>query len=193
MLNWLKSCTAAFIMLAIILVTLVVFLELGSNWYIQSHPTSEAPPILVCHLDYYPVDQKKTESLAELLDKYKKGEKISTRELDQVALLASQGDMPGLNGIVCNGMIIVSDRLVGSARIYVIRHELEHIFQMEGLETDCQDDELCATWAAARVYPVGFIAAVISSLIEAYQETSSIWEFLFSSWYLFKIYLLPVF
>ncbi|MFV1949988.1 MAG: hypothetical protein ACC633_08685, partial [Anaerolineales bacterium] len=150
MIKSLKSCSALLITLLILLLTVVIFLELGSSWYIRSTPSSSVPEILVCHLDYYPVSEGKLSTLAELVQKHENGEKIADYDLEGSVILAPQDDMPGLNGIVCNGMIIVSSRLQGSARLYVIRHELEHVFQMAGLEPDCQDTELCATWAAAR-------------------------------------------
>ncbi len=186
-----RSCFILLVILIILLLALIIFLELGSSWYIRSHPSSSAPEILVCHLDYYPVVEGKLSILAELVQKHENGERITKDELDQVVILAPQVDMPGLNGIVCNGMIIVSSRLQGSARLYIIRHELEHVFQMEGLEPDCQDPELCATWVPAREFPLGFVDAILSSLREAYRISPSFWEFLFSSWYIFKVYLLP--
>jgi len=191
MVKSLKSCSALLIILFTLLLAVVIFLELGSSWYIRSTPSSSAPEILVCHLDYYPVSESKLSILAELVQKHENGKKITEYDLEASVILAPQEDLPGLNGIVCNGMIIVSSRLQGSARLYIIRHELEHVFQLEGLEPDCQDTELCATWAAAREYPQGFVFAIISSLREAYRISPSFWEFLFSSWYIFKVYLLP--
>jgi hypothetical protein len=180
-------------MLTISLVVFIIFLELGSRQFMASESALSAPPILVCHLDYYPVDEEKITLISKLVDKHQNGEMISDLELYRAALSAPQEDMPGLNGIVCNEMIIVSDRLQGAARSYVIRHELEHVFQLVGLKPDCQDMELCATWVAAFEYPLGFVLTVISSLIEGYREFPSFREFLFSSWYIFKIYLLPNF
>ena len=187
----LKSCSILLIIILVLFLATFIFLELGSSWYIRTTPSSSVPEILVCHLDYYPVIESKISILAELSQKHQRGEKITGYELEDAVVLAPQVDMPSLNGIVCNGMIIVSSRLQGSARLYVIRHELEHVFQMAGLEPECQDTELCATWAAAREFPLGFIFAIYSSLIEAYRISPSFWEFLFSSWYIFKVYLLP--
>ena len=187
----LRSCSILLVILLILFLTSIIFLELGSSWYIRSNPSSSAPEILVCHTDYYPVNEKKLFYLDELIQKYQRGEKINQDELEGIVVLAPQVDMPSLNGIVCNGMIIVSSRLKGAARLYIIRHELEHVFQMEGLRPNCQDTELCATYAATLDYPLGFGLAIISSLKEAYRISPSFWEFLFSSWYVFKVYLLP--
>jgi hypothetical protein len=178
-------------LLFVLILAGIIFLEMGSSWYLRTHPSSAAPEIVVCHLDYYPMLEGKQSLLAELVEKHRNGESLTDEDLNRAAVLAPQEDMRGLNGILCNGMIIVSSRLQGSARLYIIRHELEHLFQMEGLKPDCQDWELCATWTAALEYPRGFGLAIISSLIEAYRNSPSIWEFLFSSWYVFKVYLLP--
>jgi hypothetical protein len=191
MVKSLKSCSVLLVILIILFLAVIIFLELGSSWYIRSTPSSSAPEILVCHLDYYPANEGKISILAELVQKHESGEKITGHDLEGSVILAPQEDMPGLNGIVCNGMIIVSSRLQGSARLYIIRHELEHVFQMAGLEPECEDEELCATWAAAWEYPLGFVFAIISSLKEAYRISPSFWDFLFSSWYIFKVYLVP--
>ena len=186
-----RSCSLMLIIPLVITLFLIFFLELGSSWYIRSNPTSSAPEILVCHLDYYPVQEDILSLLNELVQKQERGEEITEHDLENVVVLAPQEDMPSLNGIVCNGMIIVSSRLQGPARLYIIRHELEHVFQLEGLRQDCQDTELCATWVGILEYPYGFISAVISSLWEAYRISPTIWDFIFSSWYVFKVYLLP--
>jgi hypothetical protein len=188
----LRTCLALFLFLAFLLLTSsLILLELGSRWYTSSGPDLEAPEILVCHTDYYPVNPEKVALLEDLVEKDQAGLKITSVELENAALIASEEDMIGLNGIVCNEMIIVSSRLKGAALSYVIRHELEHIYQMAGLRPDCEDWELCATWIAAAEYPGGFIATIISSLVEAYRLSDSIWEFLFSSWSIFKLYLIP--
>ena len=191
MVKTLRSCLVMLVIFVVLLLSVVIFLEMGSRWYIQSNPSSSAPEILVCHTDYYPVIEKKIIYLDELIQKNQRGEKITSDDLERVAVLAPQVDMPSINGIVCNGMIIVSSRLQGAARTYVIRHELEHVFQMEGMRPDCQDTELCATWVAGLEFPLGFILAILSSLSEAYRISPSFWDFLFSSWYIFKVYLLP--
>ena len=169
----------------------LVFLELGSRWYISTTPSQELPPSLICDQNYYPIQEEKIQLLEEIVQKHLQGEPITAQELEGVALLAPQEDMPALNGIFCSGMIIVSSRLEGPARTYVIRHELEHVYQDRGLRPGCSDPEFCATWAAAWEYPRGFLAAIRSSGQEAYRLSPSTLEFLFSSWHIFKVYFLP--
>jgi len=187
----LKISCLSLVVLILLFLALIIFLELGSQWYIRTGPSTPAPAILVCHLDYYPVQEQKVSFLEDLVQKHIRGERIQPGELEAAAVLAAPEDMPGLNGILCNGMIIISSQVPDPALSYVIRHELEHVFQMEGLRPDCQDWELCATWAAALEYPQGFLTTVIYSLGESYRISPSFWDFLFGSWYIFKVYLLP--
>jgi len=192
---------------------MVLFLEAGSRWYrepegdfpaperavcdLDRYPLDEGKTLViqelvgVCDLDRYPLDEGKTLVIQELVGKKARGEKITREDLDRALISAPQDDMPGLNGVVCNQMIFVSSRLPESARYYVARHELEHVFQQQGMDGDCQDWELCATWAAAWEFPLGLLRTITSSLREAYRISPSLWSFLFSSWRVFKLTLLP--
>ena len=169
----------------------ILFLELGSRWYREPGQDFPAPERAVCDLDRYPLDEGKTLVIQELVGKKARGEKITREDLDRALISAPQDQMPGLNGVVCNQMIFVSSRLPESARYYVARHELEHVFQQQGMDGDCQDWELCATWAAAWEFPLGLLRTISSSLREAYRISPSLWSFLFSSWRVFKFTLLP--
>ena len=174
-----------------ILVFMILFLELGSRLYRepdQNFPTFEWA---VCDLDRYPQDEGKLVVIQELVGKKARGEKITREDLDRALISAPQDQMPNLNGVVCNQMIFISSRLPESARYYVARHELEHVFQQHGMDGDCQDWELCATWAAAWEFPLGLLRTITSSLREAYRISPSLWSFLFSSWRVFKFTLLP--
>jgi len=169
----------------------ILFLELGSRWYQEPEQDFPAPERAVCDLDRYPLDEGKTLVIQELVGKKARGEKITREDLDRALISAPQDQMPYLNGVVCNQMIFVSSRLPESARYYVARHELEHVFQQQGMDNDCQDWELCATWAAAWEFPLGLLRTITSSLREAYRISPSLWSFLFSSWRVFKLTLLP--
>ena len=169
----------------------ILFLELGSRWYREPGQDFPAPEWAVCDLDRYPLDEGKTLVIQELVGKKVQREKITREDLDLALISAPQYDMPGLNGVVCNQMIFVSSRLPESARYYVTRHELEHVFQQHGMDGDCQDWELCATWAAAWEFPLGLLRTITSSLREAYRISPSLWSFLFGSWRIFKFTLLP--
>ncbi len=170
---------------------MILFLELGSRLYREPEGDFPAPEWVVCDLERYPPDEGKQLVIQELVDKKARGEKITREDLYRALISAPQDQMPNLNGIVCNQMIFVSSRLPESARYYVARHELEHVFQLEGMDPDCQDWELCATWAAAWEFPLGLLRTITSSLREAYRISPSLWSFLFSSWRVFKFTLLP--
>lgn len=179
------------LVLLVLLIGGILFLELGSRLYYEDETeVFTLPPAAVCDPVRYPPDPAKLAALEELLDVRLEGRRINPQELERALVPVPQEDMPGLNGVFCSGMVIVSQRLSPSARLYVARHELEHYFQIEGLDGDCQDWELCATWGAAREYPWGFITTISSSLW-ASARSGSIWDFLFGSWEIFKVYLLP--
>lgn len=169
----------------------ILFLELGSRLYRE--PDQNFPPAerVVCDLDRYPPDEGKLAAIQKLVGKKARGEKITREDLDRALISAPQEHMPYLNGVVCNQMIFVSSRLPESARYYVARHELEHVFQGHGMNGDCQDLELCATWAAGWEFPFGLLRTITSSLREAYRISPSFWSFLFGSWKVFKFTLLP--
>ncbi len=120
----------------ILLITLVggiIFLELGSRWYYKDDlEVFSLPPAAVCDPAQYPPDPARLAALEDLLDIRHQGRRITPQELEDVLVEAPQEDMPGMNGVFCSGMVIVSKRLSPSARLYVARHELEHYFQIEG-------------------------------------------------------------
>ena len=179
------------LILMITLVGGILFLELGSRLYYEDGvDLFTLPPAAVCDPTQYPPDPARLAALEDLLEVSRQGRRVTREELEDVLVPAPQEDMPSMNGVFCGGMVIVSQRLSPSARYYVARHELEHYFQIQGLKADCQDWELCATWGAAREYPWGFITTISSSLWESARSTS-IWNFLFGSWEIFKVYLLP--
>lgn len=174
-----------------ILVLLILFLEVGSRFYREPAHNSGSALWVICDLNQYPPDEEKQVAILELVGKKTRGEKITRQDLDRGLISAPQEHMPIANGIVCNQMIFVSSRLPESARYYVARHELEHVFQQHGVGGDCQDFELCASWAAGWEFPLGLLRTITSSLREAYRISPSFWSFLFSSWRVFKMTLLP--
>ena len=170
----------------------ILYLELGSRRYYDGVVEQiSLPPAAICNPELYPPDPAKLAALETLLEVYRQGKRISSDDLERAQIVVPQMDMPYRNGTFCNGMIFISQRLSSSARRYVARHELEHYFQFQGLDGGCRDWELCATWQAAREYPWGFITTISSSLAESYRLSPGLKDFLFSSWTIFKIYLLP--
>lgn len=175
----------------ILVVGLVIYLEFGSQRYVQDMPPRQRPPIAVCNAARYPVNQGKQAAIDELVEKRRAGESITRADLDRAIILINQEEMQGINGVYCNELIYVSSRLPRLARYYVARHELEHAFQHFGAADPCQNDELCANWIAGREYPLGLVQTITSSLAAAYKLYPSFQEFLFGSWGIFKCYFLP--
>jgi hypothetical protein len=168
--RWL-TCLVLVLLLAL---SFILYLELGSRLYFGRQTIEDpgpAAPAPVCDLEHYPPDPRKGAVLEELIQIRSRGDGITPLDLDRA--------------------ITLSQRLEGPARYYVARHELEHVFQQAGLDPQCRDRELCATWKAAAEYPLGLVAAIGSSLREAYRSYPSMQEFLFGSWLVFKYYLLP--
>jgi hypothetical protein len=169
---------------------LILALEISSR---RLNPTQEPPrppEFLACDTNRYPPDQEKIDFLAVLVEKQLQGLPITQEDLDRSMYLVPNHDMVGINGLFCNGMIYISDRLKQGARYYVARHELEHVFQAQGLSGDCGDQESCAHWTAAKEYPLGLIQTVVSSIVGAYRLSPSLWAFLVNNWVMFKFYFL---
>ena len=192
MLSKKPTLTRLILLMFVLFVGFILFLELGSRLYYEGDlETISIPPAAVCDPVVYPPDPEKLAALESLLEVRRQGSRITPEQLEGVLVAAPQDDLPYRNGVFCNGMVYISQRLSPAARRYVARHELEHYFQFQGLDEDCQDWELCATWGAAREYPWGFLITISSSLLESLRSSPSLWDFLFGSWKIFKIYLLP--
>ncbi len=171
--------------MAVVLV-LIHILEFGSRYYQCPWP-DPGFETRVCNISDFPVDEYKIQLIQELVERERQGIKPSRSGLLKAAIFVNYEEIYGLNGIVCNGMFFVRDNLPDEGKLFVARHELEHIFQDNGINHGCYEIqfESCATSEAAKEYPVGFIEAILSSLILAFQESPTIWCFLFGSWFVF--------
>jgi len=186
----LKLLFKILLVFTLVLGVLIMALEISSR---RLNPTQEPPrppEFLACDTNRYPPDQEKIDFLAVLVEKQLQGLPITQEDLDRSMYLVPNHDMVGINGLFCNGMIIISERLPIGARYYVARHELEHLFQSAGVAVDYQDMEFSAHWVATREFPLGLIHTVISSLVGAYQLSPSTWAFLVNIWVMFKFYFL---
>jgi hypothetical protein len=186
----LKLLFKILLVFTLVLGVLILALEISSR---RLNPTQEPPrppEFLACDTNRYPPDQEKIDFLAVLVEKQLQGLPITQEDLDRSMYLVPNHDMVGINGLFCNGMIYISDRLKQGARYYVARHELEHVFQAQGLSGDCGDQESCAHWTAAKEYPLGLIQTVVSSIVGAYRLSPSLWAFLVNNWVMFKFYFL---
>ena len=176
---------------AILFVVSIIFLEAGSRYY-KCPPTDQNPSSdKVCNPSHYPVNQIKVHTLQVLIEAKRQGAEPSREDLDQIINLVKYEDMPGLNGAFCgNGMVFVRNDLGDEGKYYVARHELEHLLVENGVTNECYDEEQCAMLNAAKIYPVGFVQTILSSLYISAKESPTVWCYLFGSWFIFRAYLL---
>jgi hypothetical protein len=168
----------------------LLYLENGRNNYSCAAELSSRR-ILVCDPNIYPANAGKSEGIKSLIQKKAGGINPTPEELLSVAIFAPYKDMEGLNGVYCNENIIVRDNLNENAKLFVARHELDHAFQWAGVADNCPNAENCAVMSAAAEYPIGFVDLVVSSLAVAYNDIPDKQCFLFSSWHVFRTYILP--
>jgi hypothetical protein len=87
-------------------------------------------------------------------------------------------------GMVC-GIAYVRNSLPDQAKLYVKRHEFEHLLQDPSME----NSEMAAHYVAAKEYPIGLVQTIVYSLWETKNELN--WCcFFVSSWAIFKFYFL---
>jgi hypothetical protein len=172
-------------------VATIAFLEIGSRYYRCPETGRSYAGSSVCDPRHHPVDQNRIQAILTVIKSGKPGLEPSRADLDRIITLTKYEEMPGLNGILCpSGMIFVRDNLSSEAKYFVARHELQHVYSEHGMNTQCGKEEYCATMSAARVYPLGFVETILSSLSVSFNESRTVWCFLFGSWNIFKIYLL---
>ncbi|MCZ7670485.1 MAG: hypothetical protein M5U34_26710 [Chloroflexi bacterium] len=89
-------------------------------------------------------------------------------------------------GIVC-GIAYVRNSLPNQARLYVKRHEFEHLLQDPLME----NSEMAANVVAAKEYPIGLVQTITYALWEGKKELT--WCcFLVGGWAIFKSYFLGI-
>ena len=180
-----------FITITVLFVIVVTFLEIGS-WYYKCPSTDcDCSGTLVCDPNHYPVNQEKVQTIQGLVELKRQGTEPSREDLNQIINPVNFEEIYGLNGVLCgNDMVYVRDNLSAEGKYYVARHELEHLFLRNGINTECSDKEQCAMLNAAKIYPVGFVETILSSLYLSAKESPTIWCFLFGSWRIFRMHIL---
>lgn len=139
-------------------------------------------------------DQEDRNWLESLRQKRKDGLKISKEEYRQASehfmIEVSKEEMPNLNGISCGDFGYVREDLPTSAKLFVKRHEFEHMMQ-EGTESN-GNNEFLANLAAFKEYPWGGVETVFFSIFKnsSGNNSSSICRII-RLWRLFKLYFLP--
>lgn len=131
--------------------------------------------------------------LEELRRKRKEGVKITKEEYHQASekfmIEVSKDEMPGLNGISCGDFGYVREDLPVSAKLFVKRHEFEHMMQ-EGVEVE-GNHEFLANLAAFKEYPLSGVQTVLFSVFGNRAGNNSITCRTIRLWQLFKVYFLP--
>lgn len=182
----------------ILLVISVIGLELytdNCNCVVAEEEKANHTTIPICEngSEEYPFayDQEQRQLIEEIIEKRSAGESVTKDEyreaMDLLVYEVPPEQLNFVNGVVCReGIAFVRNSLPKQAKIYVARHELEHLFQ-----TTRENAEVAANIAAGKEYPIGLISTVVSSLIEAKSQLS--WCcFLKSSWFVFKLYFLGI-
>ena len=131
--------------------------------------------------------------LASIREKRINGEFVSKSEyraiMEWFIVEVSEEQMPKLNGLSCGNFGYVREDLPEQAKLFVRRHEFEHIMQ-EGMDIE-GNQEFLANVAAAREYPTGLIQTMIFSLRESRPAGEDVWCYFFRLWKGFKMYFLP--
>jgi len=188
----------ALIWFPILLIGSIVGLELytdNCNCVVAEEEKETLTTVPICEngSEEYPFayDLEQKQLIDEIIEKRSVGESVTKDEyreaMDLLVYEVPPEQLNHVNGVVCReGVAFVSDSLPKQAKIYVARHELEHLFQ-----TTSENQEIDANIAAGKEYPTGLLSTIISSLIEAKSKLS--WCcFLRSSWYAFKVYFLGI-
>jgi len=182
----------------ILLVISIVGLELytdNCNCVVSEEEKVNLTAVPICEdgSEEYPFayDLEQRQLIDEIIEKRRVGESVTKDEYREAMNLLVYEVPPeqlgNLNGVVCRqGVAFVRNSLPNQAKIYVARHELEHLFQ-----TTHENQELDANIAAGKEYPIGLLSTIVSSLITAKSHLS--WCcFLKSSWFAFKLYFLGI-
>ncbi|HEX9333513.1 MAG TPA: hypothetical protein VF896_16590 [Anaerolineales bacterium] len=167
----------------------VTSLELLSRFYACPRGKSENS-LPACDLRLYTNDTQNQDLLVSLTEKYGQGIAPTKAELDKAVFEIDRAFIGGNNGLVCNGVAFVSNDLPYEAKLFVKRHELEHVFQ-NLLQRQEKNPEFSANLAAAKEYPKGLISTTIFSIVKSRSAYPSFVCYIIGLWRIFKIYFLP--
>ena len=172
------------------LVLMVVALEITSRLYPCRPPPANFQPA-VCDPQIFPPNQEAVEAVLILREQRQTPAIISAevyREaLDEIIFEVAPEKLNGFNGVACNGVGYVRVDLPAQAKLFVKRHELEHL-----LQTGAQSNrEFAANLVAAQEYPFGLMATVVFTLKNVGQADASLGCIIGALWQSFKLYFLP--
>jgi len=143
-----------------------------------------------CDSEFYIKDVENQKLVAVLYDKQMQGIAPTENELQKAVFEVDREVIGGNNGIACNGVAFVSSDLPKQAKLFVKRHELEHIFQNLSHRQD-KNPEFSANVAAAKEYPAGFVTTTFFSIVKSRNSYPSFTCYVIGLWKIFKIYFLP--
>lgn len=167
----------------------VTGLELLSRFYACPHGKGE-DSLPACDLRLYTNDMQNQELLVSLTEQYGQGIVPTKAELQKAVFEIAREFIGGNNGLVCNGVAFVSNDLPDEAKLFVKRHELEHVFQ-NLLQRQEKNPEFSANLAAAKEYPKGLVSTTIFSIVKSRVSYPSFVCYMIGLWRIFKIYFLP--
>lgn len=167
----------------------VTSLELLSRFYACPRGKSE-DSLPACDLRLYTNDTQNQELLVSLTEQYGQGIAPTKAELQKAVFEIDREFIGGNNGLVCNGVAFVSNDLPDEAKLFVKRHELEHVFQ-NLLRRQEKNSEFSANLAAAKEYPKGLVSTTIFSIVKSRVSYPSFVCYVIGLWRIFKIYFLP--
>jgi hypothetical protein len=185
-----KLIKRSFTVSVVLFIAGIIFLEIGSRNYEFPISSRISTGTLLCNSE----NQSKIQVVQVVVEQRRLGKEPSREDLEKASTSVKNENMVGLNGVACtNDMIFLRESLSGEAKLFVARHEMEHVFRKDGVGDDCgsSDEEYCATISAAKRYPIGFIETIFSSLYTSAKESPTIWSFLFGSWKIFRMYIFP--
>lgn len=134
--------------------------------------------------------------LEQLREKDSNKEKIPKEEyiktFEPLLIKVSREEMPNIDGISCGDYGYIRDDLPYQARLFVTRHEGEHMLQ-QNQDLEGKNKEFISTSTAWRNYPLGGLQAMLFSFRNHdWEKNQGITTCSFmNSWTTFKNYYLP--
>ena len=186
----LKRLLVPIIILVLLIIFAVFLLERASLSYhcqpikIPSWPNCEANP-----------SEEQQILLENIRIKRQNKEYISKKEyrlvFEKLIIEMDPEIMGSLNGLSCGNFGMVKNNLPPQSKLFVKRHEFEHLLQEGKIMALNTNNEFLANSAAAKEYPWGLIETVFVSLKDRSKYYDSVSCYLISLWKTFKTYFLP--
>lgn len=194
--KFLKRLLIPIIVLFLLIIFAVFLLEKTSQLY-RCQP-AKTPPWPSCGIN--PTGEEGRALLEKIRVRQQTREHISKGEyrlaFEKLIIETDPELMGPLNGLSCGSFGLVKNNLPSQSKLFVKRHELEHLLQEERIiifreRSNTTNNEFLANLAATKEYPWGLIETVFVSLKERSKYYDSTSCYLISLWKTFKVYFLP--